>query len=55
MPEFYETRAGRLYLEKTLPDLVRAILRLADVVERLETTIRQKDAKESVEPRNSEM
>ena len=33
--EFYQTRAGRTYYEKTLPDLVEQLRRLADAVERL--------------------
>ena len=33
--EFYKTRAGRTYYEKTLPELIEQIRRLADVVEKL--------------------
>ena len=33
--DFYQTRAGRQYYEKTLPALVEQIRRLADAVERL--------------------
>ena len=32
---FYQTRAGRTFYEKTLPDLVMQIRRLADAVEKL--------------------
>ena len=32
---FYQTRAGRTIYEKTLPELVKEIRRLADAVERL--------------------
>lgn len=34
-PAFYQTRAGRTFYEKTLPELVEQIRRLADAVERL--------------------
>jgi hypothetical protein len=33
--EFYQTRAGRTYYEKTLPELVEQIKRLAEAVEKL--------------------
>lgn len=33
-PAFYQTRAGRTFYEKTLPELVEQIRRLADAVER---------------------
>ena len=33
--EFYQTRAGRTYYEKTLSELVEQVRRLADAVERL--------------------
>jgi hypothetical protein len=33
-PEFHETRAGRQFYERTLPDLVRQVERLADAIER---------------------
>jgi hypothetical protein len=32
---FYRTRAGREYYEKTLPELVEQVKRLADALERL--------------------
>lgn len=32
---FYKTRGGEQFLFKTVPDLIRAIERLADVLERL--------------------
>jgi hypothetical protein len=32
---FYQTRAGRTYYEKTLPELVEQVRRLADAVEQL--------------------
>lgn len=34
-PAFYQTRAGRTFYERTLPELVEQIRRLADAVERL--------------------
>jgi hypothetical protein len=33
--EFWQTRAGRIFYEKTLPELVKQIQRLAEAVERL--------------------
>ncbi len=33
--EFYQTRAGRTYYEKTLPELVEQLRRLADAVDKL--------------------
>jgi len=33
--EFYNTRAGRTYYEKTLPELVEQLRRLAEAVEKL--------------------
>lgn len=33
--EFHQTRAGRTYYEKTLPELVEQVRRLADAVEKL--------------------
>jgi len=38
--EFYNTRAGRTYYEKTLPELVEQLRRLAAAVEKL---VAQKD------------
>ena len=38
--EFYQTRAGRTYYEKTLPDLVEQLRRLAEALEKL---VAQKD------------
>ena len=38
--EFYQTRAGRTYYEKTLPELVEQLRRLATAVEKL---VAQKD------------
>ena len=38
--EFYQTRAGRTYYEKTLPELVEQLRRLAEAMERL---VAQKD------------
>lgn len=35
MVKFHETRTGRVFLERTLPELVRAIERLAAAVEAL--------------------
>lgn len=33
--EFYQTRAGRTYYEKTLPELVEQLRRLAEAMEKL--------------------
>ena len=33
--EFYNTRAGRTYYEKTLPELVEQLRRLAEAMEKL--------------------
>ena len=33
--EFYQTRAGRIYYEKTLPELVEQLRRLAEAIEKL--------------------
>jgi len=33
--EFYQTRAGRTYYEKTLPELIEQLRRLAEAVEKL--------------------
>jgi hypothetical protein len=33
--EFYNTRAGRTYYDKTLPELVEQLRRLAEAVEKL--------------------
>ena len=38
--EFYQTRAGRTYYEKTLPELVEQLRRLAEAMEKL---VAQKD------------
>jgi hypothetical protein len=32
---FYQTRAGKTFYEKTLPELVQQVRRLAEAVERL--------------------
>lgn len=45
---FYQTRAGRTFYEKTLPELVEQIRRLADAVERLEERIGTKRKGEEV-------
>ena len=38
--EFYQTRAGRTYYEKTLPELVEQLRRLAEAMEKM---VAQKD------------
>ena len=38
--EFHQTRAGRTYYEKTLPELVEQLRRLAEAMEKL---VAQKD------------
>ena len=41
--DFYNTRAGRTYYEKTLPELVEQLRRLAEAVERLVEQTSQDD------------
>jgi len=35
MAEFYETKAGRQFYDRTMPELVRQLQRLNDLLERL--------------------
>lgn len=39
MPEFFETGLGRDYYQRTLPELIRAINRLAQAIEMQEERI----------------
>ena len=43
---FFKTRMGQTYYERTVPELVKQIARLADAVERL---IEQRDRKDDQE------
>jgi hypothetical protein len=45
-PAFFQTRAGRTFYEKTLPELVKEIRRLADAVERLTEKVDRDSDKE---------
>lgn len=43
-PQFFQTRIGRTYYEKTIPEIARQLIRLNDLLQRLvESVERQKD------------
>jgi hypothetical protein len=47
--EFYRTAAGRQYYERTLPDLVEQLRRLADATERLVDKLDARDRNEGAD------
>ena len=44
--DFYQTRAGRVFYDQTVPELVEQVRRLADAVERLVDRIDSKPPRE---------
>ena len=44
-PQFFQTRLGRQYYEATVPNLVRQIARLNDLLERLVERLEKGEAK----------
>ncbi len=44
-PQFFQTRMGRQYYEATVPNLVRQIARLNDLLERLVERLEKGEAK----------
>ena len=41
MADFHQTRMGQVFFERTMPDLVRAVERLADAADKRDPTTRE--------------
>ena len=54
MPEFHDTRKGRIFYEHTLPALVGALERLAVAMERLAERHGDEPGTENPEPKDDE-
>lgn len=48
MPRFHETGYGRKFFERQLPELIRAIERVADALEKQNQLLEQKEEEEEL-------
>ena len=47
MPQLHETQMGQKFLMRDIPELIKAINRLADAIERMENKEENKEGSES--------
>jgi hypothetical protein len=43
MSQFHETRIGQQFLDRTMPDLVRQLTQLNDLLERIATALEKRE------------
>lgn len=48
MPRFHETGYGRKFFERQLPDLIRAVERVADALEKQNKLLEEKEEEEEL-------
>jgi len=48
MPRFHETGYGRKFFERQLPDLIRAVERVADALEKQSKLLEEKEEEEEL-------